>query len=67
MITRDEIARMTREEKWQTLEWLQESLDDQNPAWVGELLAERRLDLKSDRAELLALDQVEERFRARRG
>jgi hypothetical protein len=66
MITREEIAMMTREEKWQTIDLLHDSLEESEPSWVGRLLAERRTELESGEIETLSLDEIEQRFRARR-
>ncbi|MCW1913184.1 hypothetical protein OJ996_06355 [Luteolibacter sp. GHJ8] len=67
MITREEIARLSREEKWQTLEWLQESLEEgEEASWVEPLLRQRRDDLESGQVQLLSLEEVEARHRARK-
>jgi hypothetical protein len=66
MITREEISKMTREEKWQTLDLLHDSLDEDEPSWVERLLAERRAGFEAGNHEKISLDEIEQRFRARR-
>jgi hypothetical protein len=51
---------MSHDEEWQP----QESLDE-DPAWLAPLLQERRLELERGGVELLTLEQVKERHRAR--
>ncbi len=64
MITSEEIAKMSREERWKALELLQESLEEEEPAWLEGLLAERKTRLEGGE-ETSALDEVENRYRMR--
>lgn len=66
MITRDEIAKMSVEERREAIELLHASLEDQEPAWLSALLAERRADLENGEMKTFSLDEIEERFRQRR-
>ncbi len=57
---------MSHEEKWQTLEWIQEALEEEDPSWLEPLLQQRRREFENGKVELLTLEQVEDRHRARK-
>lgn len=66
MITREEIAKMSVEERREAIELLQASLEEREPSWLAPLLAKRRADLEGGQARTFSLDEIEERFRQRR-
>ena len=70
LATREEIGRMTREEKLRALEWLQTSLaadgvvaEPSPPAWHEEVLAERRRRVEAGEEAFEPWETVEERLR----
>lgn len=63
MLTAEEVARMTREEKWDALSLLQSSLENDNPPWMESVLLERREKIESGDAVFHPWDEVEARLK----
>ena len=64
----EQIARLSKAERLQAMEWLWASLRDEgaafdSPEWHGKVLAARKAKLESGDAEFLTLDQLKERLR----
>jgi len=65
---KEEVSRLSKAERLQTMEWLWASLskepqDIESPAWHGEVLAARKAKADAGEAQFLTVAQLKERLR----